>query len=187
MIPVAEVRAALGVGPEHETTLARMIKEATATLGRALNRYLGEPVERSELKCGGQRPGHRVVFLTDEPTDPDAPDAVLVETRADAFSAWEAGVAEDYALNGRQLITRTLFPPGPGTVRVTYTAGYEIGSGPEELRDLVRQLVQLRWSERGPTGLMQSETLGDYSYTRGDLERLDNWKAVVDTWRRRPV
>jgi hypothetical protein len=184
VIPVDQVREALGLGSEYDTTLVRLIKEATATLGRALNRYLGEPVDRVEVKCGGQ-PGNRVVFLVDEPLDPDTPDSVEVETRTDPFSAWEPVAAEDFAMNGRQVLARNHFPPGPGTVRVTYRAGYEIGAGPEELRDLVRQLVQIRWTERGATGLMQSETLGDYSYTRGDLERLDNWKEVVGNWRRR--
>jgi hypothetical protein len=176
VIPVAEVRDALGVGAEHDTTLARLIQEATAALGRALGRYLGSPVERREVKCGGT-----VVFLVDDPTDEE----VTVETRPSAFDQWEAVDIADVVVEGREVWTRHGFPAGGKTVRVTYMAGYAIGEGPEELRGLVLDLVKLKWNERGAVGLMKSETLGDYSYTRGDMEKLASWGEVVNHWRRR--
>lgn len=187
MIHVAVVRDALGTDESEDVTVARMIQEATAALGRELNRYLGEPMLRTELKCGGYPPGHREVFLEQDPVITIS-QPLTVETRTDPFSAWSTMDPADYAIDGRAILHVDRFPPGRSTTRVTYYAGYALGQGPEELRHLVLQLVAKRWTERKQDGqglLMKSETLGDYSYTRGDIEAVQGWEAVVQRWRRR--
>jgi hypothetical protein len=184
MITVEDARLSLKVDASNDELIAVLITEATATLGRELNRYLGEPREQVDLRCGGSPPGYRETFLSDDPQiSEETP--LTVETRATPFEAFEELDPDLWALVGLQVLARTHFPPGRGTVRLTYTVGFETGSGPEELKSLVRRLVKIGWDGAGTKGLLRSETIGDYSYTRGDLEALTDWRSVVNRWRRR--
>ena len=189
MITTADARAWLKVGSEYDNAIARLITEATASLGRELGRYLGPVKAVSELKCGGAPPGHRRVFCSDDPQVSEAT-PMDVATRSDVFEPFVDLAAEDWALVGLEVIGRNCFPAGRGTIRLSYFVGYPVGTGPGELMDLTRQLVVLRFGARPEEGsglLLASETIGDYSYSRGDVEALAGWAGVVNRWRRRLV
>lgn len=188
MITPAVARAALGLGADttHDREIVRMIDAATATLGRELNRYLGPPRQTIDIRCGGNPPGTDVVYLAETPIT-EYP--VVVATRGSVFEAYADLADTEYALEGQTLYARSSFPSGRGSVKVTYTHGYPVGTGPAELMDLVLAMVVARWkagrSNTDPS--MQSESLGDYSYTRGDLDALTGWAGARDRWRRRNV
>ena len=188
MITTADAREWLGLGSDQDLRLAAMITEATATLGRELGRYLGPPITKVELKCGGAM-GTTSVFCSDDPQVSEST-PMIVATRFSPFEAFATLAVEDWALVGQEVIAKGAFPPGRGSVRLSYFVGFAPGTGPAELRDLVRQLVALRYASRpdAESGApFASETIGDYSYTRGDVEALAGWASVVSRWRRRLV
>ena len=184
MITAENARLFLQTDASKDPLLEILIAEATATLGRELNRYLGPPRDQVDIRCGGQHPGNREVFLSDDPQVAEET-PLIVETRATPFEAFAELDPEQWALLGLQVLTRTHLPPGRGTVRLSYTVGFAVGTGPEELQSLVRRMVKIGWDELGTKGLLRSETIGDYSYTRGSLEALTDWRSVVSRWRRR--
>jgi hypothetical protein len=58
---------------------------------------------------------------------------------------------------------------------VTADRGYTAGAEPTEIRELVRDLVLLKWNERDAAGgVFRSESIGPYTYTAGDLSRLSS-------------
>jgi len=186
VIPLALVKSRLQVtGTADDTTandaiLQRLIDGATDALGHELARYLGPPTEQRETRHGGPYLGLPVIFLFQEPVDTD----VTVATRTAPGQTWEAVDEADYVIEGRALRHATAWPAGRANVRIIYTAGYAVGSGPPELMDLVYDLVALRWGARGENAAMESETFGDYSYTRKELDGLEGWQAAASRWRR---
>jgi hypothetical protein len=140
-----------------------------------------------------------MILLYDEPvTDTDdggdvegqtaedsaAEEAIFqVETRAYPTAVWEVVPTTDYVVEGRALRHGTAWPCGRSNVRITYSRGFAAGNGPTELRDLVLRMVLARLKRRGTEGL-QSETIGDYSYTKVDLTDLDGWPMIAARWRR---
>jgi len=160
----------------RDALLAELIAGATAALGHELARYLGEPEAVSEIKPGGSA----LVLLSDDPTEPEN---VLIEERSYPTDPWEEADPADYVLESRALRHVIAWPTGAATVRVTYERGYEVDSGPEELRSLVREMVSLAWETRG-VEYLGGERLGDYSWSLRDLEKLDGWPRVAARWRR---
>jgi len=184
VISVARMRTWLKLPDEtQDSQIGYLIAAATATLGRELGRYLGPVETTQELRKG---PGPLILLSGDpvgSPTDDPAGGVSLVEQRLRVTDAWETVPETDYAVDGRALRHATAWPGCPASVRVTYRRGYEPDQGPLELVDLVRQMVASTWRTRGAEG-MKSETIGDYSYTRGDLEAHADWPTVASRWRR---
>jgi len=184
MISAAIARTHLGLESSADADLLVLIGGATAYLGHALNRYLGPPVSRVELKDGL---GTNAVYL-DEPETAAPELEMTIETRAGRFEVWEVLSAVDWALEPpRRVVGRSAWPKGSSNVRIVYDAGYATDQGPAELRSLVLELVALRWNARGEDGAKLSETIGDYSYRNGTLEGLASWEAVASSWRRLPL
>lgn len=177
-VMLAWLEMTAGDDPEAEGILTDLIDAATAGLGRELARYIGLPAEVVEIHQGGTY----LVLLNDDPTEGET---VAVETRAGPTSAWDLeveGVEQDFVQEGRALRHGSTWPTGPN-VRATYTHGYDVDTGPAELRDLVREAVAAIFQGRSENAAMQSETIGDYSYTRADFEKLTSWRAA-QRWRR---
>lgn len=191
------------IGPvDDETLLADLIAMNTATLGRLLGRYLGPPIERTEIRNGG-RVGMRLVpwiLLRETPTPGTT---VTVRTRGGLFETWTALTNPDtsgnpvFVVDGRQVHHSSGWPAGPGTVEVTYTAGYDPGAGPEELQKILLQMVAEDWSSIGTEDLgpYKSRSLGDHSWTKWTPAEVAaaagslgiDWAALVNQWRPRLV
>lgn len=185
MITPARAKEALPGVTIDAGVLERHIHAATATLGHELGRYLGEPQRQIEMHNGGRG----AIQLYYDPTiprddDPDPPE-FLVETKDGFGAAWaEAVDGTDYEVDGRRLVHVSAWPRGMRSVRVSYTAGYELDEGPAELRDIVLRMVVDRITGDQDDGL-RSETIGDYSYTRGDVvSSMPDWPRFAKQWRR---
>lgn len=87
-------------------------------------------------------------------------------------SAWTIGVdfypaslAEDEKNPGELIAISSVWPEGQGNIRAIYTAGYSNDAMPADVQLAVHQLVARVKAGRAQGGVMQSETLGSYSYT----------------------
>lgn len=188
MIPVTQVRTALCLGSDADRDLQRLIDEATATLGVGLHQYLG-PVTTfvDEVRLTGS------CALT-WVTLPRLPIAITtVEWRPTLFSTWTAlaPTLSDGRASWSLSDYRLYLAAAPSDLlRVTYTSGYAVGTGPAELQALVMEMVLARYRGTAAlveSGAVQSETLGDYSYTRfgaDELRALSGYETAVRRWRR---
>lgn len=188
MISASIALAWLNLDNSQASVIQRLIDEATSLLSRELNRYVGEPKDITELKCGGYPPGAQTLVLDEDPV-PGEP--VVVSTRSGFVQPWVVVDPSQYELSDRLLSHASHWAPGRGTTKVDYTAGFEVDTGPEELQGVVLALVTNKWKARAnETEGFQSETIGDYSYTMGNLSSIDNWSGpggILARWRRREV
>lgn len=97
--------------------------------------------------------------------------------------AWQT--AGPLWMNGR---VAAAWPVGHGNVKVTFTAGYS--SVPADLADAVNQIAIFRYSYRKMAGPMQSESLGDYSYSLAALNNepmLGTARSILAGYRELPI
>lgn len=69
---------------------------------------------------------------------------------------------------------------------VTYSRGYAIDAGPDDIEQLIIALVALELKFKGLEG-MRSEVIGGYSYTRfgdGHFDSIDGAWDTINAWRR---
>jgi len=105
-----------------------------------------------------------------------------------------ADMYEGVKLINQDMIERTddgYFPVGSNNIFVWYKAGYTLptdesdGTLPAGLLLIVHQLLNDVLSTRDKTGEFQSESLGDYSYSRGQIvSAIQNRKKDLDYYRR---
>lgn len=180
MISLAVMLDVLGLtsdGGAQDERVQRLIDQATAIVGRELGIYLGVPAAHEVIRRGGTA----LILLADEPV---ASEDVVVETRCRPTDTWVAAVEDsDYVQEGRALRSAYRWP---AWVKVNFTRGYALDAGPAELIALVEGLVQMGWNAYANelTSGMQSETFGDYSYTRKDVTSQDGWQGIASRWRR---
>lgn len=144
----------------RDSILMQLEEQAVADVQTWTGRYFGPPEERSEYRS---LRGYE--FLLSEMPVVGEPITLSSWTGEE----WEDELEEDfevYPLSARDG-ARIRYPTGwwdETRVRVTYTAGYEQGEEPADVRGIVLYLVSERWNTRGKEGL-QSETIGGYAYT----------------------
>lgn len=104
----------------------------------------------------------------------EMPVASIDEVRIDASGAFPASTIVDtssFVVTRNKLTYRSGYiPEGEHVIQVQFTAGYDAPGGtaptmPEDLRDVCFELVAMKKS-RGASEEFQSESIGDYSYTR---------------------
>lgn len=189
MITVQEVLDAVSPETPDPDAVAQRILRATATLGREIGYYLGPPKVVQEFF----RDNRRAVWLLNDPVPGSE---IVVERSGGVNDPWVAIDPTHYVLEGRRL----QFGAGAWgrSYRVTYTAGFDpeidTNQPPQELAALVRQMVLTSLEgggllEASRTGVMKSESIGDYSYDRGDVSAAvvalgDSWDSFVKRWRR---
>jgi hypothetical protein len=174
-----------GAAPTPEQAEA-LISAATAYLERRTGWALGETQGRVDYITGD---GSSRLWLRGYPADPD----YVSVTEATHPGGDEVDV-EDYVIRGPALVRRCWWP-GYEYV-VTYSAGWELDTGPADLREVVAQLAMWLWNEQqvtGQDGGVREERIGDYGYKLGASgdERLEDdlpmLAHVVQHWRRMPI
>jgi hypothetical protein len=176
LISVAAAKLLLELeGDEYDVALQALIDRATATLARELGRYLGPPAETVETHRTART---RLVVLYD---DPVADSSVTLEGSDRPGDDYVAIDASEFAADGRMVRAATRFP---SFVRATYTRGFAVDGGPADLLALIEELLRIGWEVGTTNAAMESETIGDYSYTRRDLEKSGSWQSVARGWRR---
>jgi hypothetical protein len=114
-----------------------------------------------------------------------SPDFAYVEIPTEDVSGYYL-ISPDEERNAGELFHEGIWTSSDQNIFIDYTAGYS--TIPDVLQDACVQLVvwKYRMSEGDPT--MKSESLGDYSYTRGDLvEGLSAEVREQLSYFRRPV
>lgn len=165
MIPIGTLRDWVldnASDTSKDSILLELEAGAVAHVEALTGRYFGEPAERTEYPTIH---GHDL-YLNELPIVTVATPITLASWNGEE---WEDIATEDfilYPISARDG-ARIHYPTGwsYGTrVRVTYTAGYEEGDEPAQIRSAVLYLVSERWNARGKEGL-QSESVGGYQYT----------------------
>jgi uncharacterized phiE125 gp8 family phage protein len=129
MIPLPELRAYLREPPANDNALLQDLETAAvAAVERVTGRHFGEPREVVEVWREG-----RTFWMRDPPVDgepvtvqPDDQPAPLTE-------------GTEYERAGRRI--DLLAPITARSATVTYTAGYDEGEEPADIRQAVRMLV----------------------------------------------
>lgn len=102
-------------------------------------------------------------------------------------------VVDDFGIIGAdEFGTSPAFPEGYRNISISYIGGYTSGTMPANLKQAVRELVAARIARLGTTGAvdgsMKSESLGSYSYTRGDAEETGKmFASKLWKWKRHTV
>ena len=157
---VNPARLALYVGaPSPTDPLMLMLADsAVAYLSRETHRYFGMPEERQEYLPGS---GTHRLWLADEP--------IGTPVVKEYWQGAEEETVTEFATRGR-LLTRL---EGKQWGRrydyeITYTAGYHIL--PADVEQAVFDLVRWKFEAQKAAPGMTSEKLGDYSYSRGEVD-----------------
>lgn len=179
---VNPARLALYIGAESPTDAKMLMiaEQAVAFLTRETHRYWGTPENRTEYLPGS---GTHRLWLADEPLG-----AVVVKKY---WQGVEEEVITDVVARGR-LLTRT----GGKTFQrryeweISYDAGYHIL--PADVEQAVFDLVRWKYESLKATPGMVSESLGDYSYTRGEVDGsgaswVPHLNATINAYRRNPI
>lgn len=169
MIGLDELTEHLEVEPDTEDIemLVVLEKAAVAVVERITGRYFGPRAARTDYLSGN---GMRVLRLDEIPIIEVGPPAVtLTVERETSFNVWETVDAADYSVRENELVHRTCWTRGRKNYRVNYTAGYEAGSEPEQIRVAVKRQVARTYRQRGNEDV-KSETYGGYSYTGAEFE-----------------
>jgi len=179
MLALEDVKAWLKVtGTEDDALLTDLEARAQAFLEMQTGRYFGAPKEFVEVLDGGRE----ALRLLEEPRDDDP------TTIEEWDGAWIDNLDDvDVTTFWVFRQDRTCWPGGRRHYRVTYTAGYEPDEVPGDIAQAALDLIADKYRYRGNEGL-QSETLGQYSYTRADytradIERIPGVQTTVDAWR----
>lgn len=183
MISNAQLRSIVGLEADDDSQdeiLSSLERAAVAFIQNATGLHFGE-VEETTIYLQGS--GLRRLWLPQAASGtvtvlelPDAGDAGTAVTEASD---------DGFVVRGSQLVRKNgLTWNRDYEYAVTFPRGYEAGSEPDDIRQLVMDLVSAKYAQRGKEG-MKSETLGRYSYTfgDGDLSTIMGAKDVIGHYR----
>jgi len=194
MIETAVLLAWLGSPSEPGVTELLEALEARAVdlVQRETGRYFGTAVARTEYLQGDDS---HVLRLRERPS---AVTTVHYRTQVgDDWTAiaaadddgWELRAPEDDTLPSMLLRKAGGVWSSCVEYKVAYSFGYIAGAEPGEIRQLVMDVVALKYNERGREGL-RTESIGDYSYSimadvmgRRDLLSVPGVADVLERWR----
>lgn len=182
MISAATALAYLGAPVTDTAIIQGIIDRATATLERALGFYLGVPADREKIITAKGTS----FLLVDEVLTPTVENPITVEY-LDGDWEWQEFESGVWRRVDRKFIHKYEWPCGEDGIRVRYRSGWNVDTGPAELRDLVLRLTALRYRASGDTGGLESETLSDFSWTAKDDKKFEeDWTRNVAAWSRLP-
>lgn len=172
---LADVKDWLGITVNTwDTELTNLMARALYTVEHELDWHFGTSRPAEEILDGS---GTRAMYLRQPPLGD-----VNVWSRPNIDQAWEAVDSDDYEVGGRGVFLNTNWTEGVRNYRFNYDEGFV--TMPGDVEQLILDLVAMRWRNRDNDPTMKSETIGDYSYTRGDLESSTFWESVVMRYRR---
>lgn len=182
MVTLEQLKTWLNVtGTTQDVELAQLLARTIDFVQRELDWYFGAPRLTTEILNGT---GVSNIYLRQFPVITS--EMPLVVSGRHGLDPWEIVEAENYEVsaNGRFIIAPGLWPYGSRNVRVSYYEGFV--ETPGEIDQLILDLVSIKWRGRGLNPEMQSETIGDYSYTRADTDKLGGgyWTAIKNRWKR---
>lgn len=192
MITPEELAAALEIEDPTAQQLDRLEKleeAAVAFVETQTGRYFGPPEEYTEQLAGR---GVGSLWLSSRPVAGDGPLVVLEERSYPGSDPQPLVIDEDFGIvlhsDDAELVRfgGCLGWPRGYSYTATYRRGYAPGEEPADIRQLVIDLVAVRYSMAGREGL-RSESVGGYSYTRfgdSDLDAVMGGSATIDIWRR---
>jgi len=175
---LALVKSWLGItGVEDDAILQALLARTIYFVERELDWYCGEPRAAVETLDGT---GLRSLFLRQYIVG----STLTVEDRAGVGDTWATVPAADYEFEtgGRMIANVGNWAKGVRNYRVTYSEGF--ATMPGDVEQLILDLVASRWNNRESDPGLRSETIGDYSYTRADLEEMAGWGVVWAHWKR---
>ena len=196
MIALADLKVELDIEASDTTFdayLTALEPRAVAYVEMRTHRYFGEPEAVTEyvFGLGGPRLDMRWNLYTSPTTvaerlyPGDATGTVITGSATDGFVV-RTGPREAWLMRkGGSVWLRDY------EYQVDHERGYDAGTEPGEIRQLVIDLIAARFAARdgGASGI-QSETIGGYSYrmgdfTNGDLAALGPMASgVIETWMR---
>jgi hypothetical protein len=160
----------------YDAQIQSLIDRAQAIIERETHWYFGEPRAADQHMDGT---GTDTLVLRQAPVDVDD---LVVYHRSGPTAVWTVLAATEYEASGRLLLVAGKWARGRRNFRATYQDGFT--EPPGDVAQLLLELVSAKWKRRGEGEDMQSETIGDYSYTRADLEKQPTWQTVKNNWRR---
>lgn len=195
MISITDLEEFLGIAKDTDTALLTALELAAADFVTGeTERHFSTTATFVEM-IGGS--GNTVLWLNENPSA-----LTSVEERLGPGESWTTiteGASDGWELqapNSRSAGARLLrkYPHRwrwGYEYRVTYDFGYDVGDEPPEIRQIVKDLVALRYADRGRQGL-KSERIGDYSYTtladaagNRDVFALPGMARTLGRWRKR--
>ena len=184
---VTSAEAAQWMGVEADTTFTRLCAAADAWVKTYCGRDF-ESAARTEYPRGygyNESAGgvsKSSVWLREDPI------TAVASVYIDSLGAFAAGTAADLAsivTDENRLIYSGWIPEGPRVIKVTYTGGYAAGAIPEDLRQVVFELLGAKF-EQGSRERKRSEKHGDRGSVRFEDLLSSDQKLTLNRYRRWP-
>jgi hypothetical protein len=185
MIPITELLDALELDDFGDwEVLEKLEAAAAAFVEREANWHFVEVAGVSQIVTGNGSNQLRLRGLipsapatVSESAYVGATPATITASESDGYVVRTSGVP----VNRAYLVRKHGYVWSDGyEYTVTATLGYTAGEEPAEIRELVRDLVLLKWAERDAAGgVFKSESIGPYTYTAGDLSRLSSDQGAM--------
>jgi hypothetical protein len=183
VISLDDLKAWLGEpsDPGIDALLTALEARAVEIIERETGRYFRTETPLTEVMRGD---GSDKLWLSERPAT-----ITSVEERSRPGDSWTA------IASGYEIETETKLPT-PSTLRrtgslvwkrgydyrVIYPFGYTAGAEPGDIRQAVIDVVDMLYHDRARKGL-RSETIGDYSYTRFDIDTALSDPKTIVRWR----
>lgn len=180
MLPLATVKSWMKVTVDtYDDQIQALMDRAQALIEREVCLYFGPPRATEEILDGT---GTTMMFIRQAPVDPSA---VVLSYRTGVTDDWSVVDSDDYEISDRGLFVPSYWTRGKRNFKAAYQEGYN--DPPGDVAQLFLDLVTSKWKGRGDRTDLVSETIGDYSYTRADLEKQSSWSSVKNNWGRKRI
>jgi hypothetical protein len=164
IVPLAVLKRALDIEADDDSfdqLLIDLESRAAAYVERMTARRWSSPIDSTKVIQGR---GSRTLWLPGRiATDPQV---VVVRERAIYGGVWEVLAADEYEIREGESLVRLDGAPWSklAEYELSFSDGYLIGEAPQDIQDLVIDLVAIAHSGFIDDGVKQ-ESIGDYSYT----------------------
>lgn len=177
LVTDAAVAAALSV--PIDSNLTRLNLAVDAYVKKFCGRTFERAADRVEFVRGYYSD---MTFLREDPVE------AITEVRIDATAKFGADtivtdLSAFWTEANRLYYRGGFFPEGPRVGKITLTSGYATAAIPEDLKDIVIQLIAEKLNQ-GTSERLKSEAIGSYSYTRFEGAITPAIRQVLNSYRR---